>query len=475
MTNIDCIEKDYFVILLIDEERIPDRKYRINNFQITIRALVDDIVDTLKLPIMNEKGNSIKYMLEVIIETCEKPIILEFENEYGRENTLADFRVLSGTVLHLFSFVDTNIDRCRYDNRIELTAGRKENKFDERDVNKYKYDNQKNHVEPNQTLIPKSPLISFKATGRDINEGTAFDRTKRKISQKHILPEKTTFSKRLIRRVSELFKQQKTVNSTVFAPSMAERGEVMTIQLLLYTDSQYSNAIKKAKKLDPDAVEKTTSVMGVPLKKGDVVTAHLSFFAPNVKKEYIIIQSNDKKITWTSNIEAIIFSVYIDKHFNRKLLNGKVDLMLDGVPIEEITFCIKIVNGNLGITALADTLPRRFDKVFISYSHEDADKVQYISETCKAVKCNYFFDRHSLAPGDVFPEKIFKYIDNADLFILCWSENAAASEWVRKERKRALDNWNRDNKSLRFYPISIPPIVELPNDMREIFNFGYLS
>lgn len=59
-------------------------------------------------------------------------------------------------------------------------------------------------------------------------------------------------------------------------------------------------------------------------------------------------------------------------------------------------------------------------------------------------------------------ENIMKYlcINSADLFILCWSENASKSEYVQKERLQALERAfpqvrpEKDAK-LRIYPMSI--------------------
>lgn len=56
----------------------------------------------------------------------------------------------------------------------------------------------------------------------------------------------------------------------------------------------------------------------------------------------------------------------------------------------------------------------------------------------KAQGVDYFFDRDKLNPGDVYEEKIFDYIDNSDLFILCWSKNAEKSEYVAKEKNLAM-------------------------------------
>lgn len=319
---------------------------------------------------------------------------------------------------------------------------------------------------------PTVSPITHNATGRDSNR-TPFNNLASEQYQKHPIPPKTPFFKRVFRKFSGLYSQREAVNSTIFAPSIAERGETMTIQLLLYKDSQYAYAVRKAKQVDPEAKERTSQVLGVSLKRGDIISAHLTFF-PSTKENHIVIEESIKQVTWRSETEDMVFSVYIDESFSKRLLNGKVVIKVNDVPISEATFCVKVVNYMEGQNTLADVEITKFQKVFISYSHKDADRVQYISETCRAIKCDYFFDRHSLAPGDRYEEKIFKYIDNANLFILCWSENAAASDWVNKERKRALEKLRKHDQSLHFYPINIPPKTELPDDMKDTFSFGEL-
>ena len=87
---------------------------------------------------------------------------------------------------------------------------------------------------------------------------------------------------------------------------------------------------------------------------------------------------------------------------------------------------------------------------------------------------DYFFDRHSLKAGDIFKDIILNYIDNADMFVLCWSKNAAESEWVQIEREHALNLVRKGKSSLYIYPISLQPEAPLPQDMSDKYNFGKL-
>ena len=94
------------------------------------------------------------------------------------------------------------------------------------------------------------------------------------------------------------------------------------------------------------------------------------------------------------------------------------------------------------------------------------------------VGIDYFFDRHNLRSGDVYSERIFEYIDKADLFMLCWSANARKSEYVRREIERALSHVYpqvaRDSETLKIHPISIEPRADFPPSMRDIYHFEEL-
>ena len=118
---------------------------------------------------------------------------------------------------------------------------------------------------------------------------------------------------------------------------------------------------------------------------------------------------------------------------------------------------------------------RSFHKIFISYSHKDEHRVKYIAEAYRAQGVDYFFDRHYLKGGDVYPIKIREYIDSADLFILCWSKNAAESDYVTLERRQALalayPQVDMEKASITIHPISIEPRAEYPKDMNEVYNF----
>ena len=152
-------------------------------------------------------------------------------------------------------------------------------------------------------------------------------------------------------------------------------------------------------------------------------------------------------------------------------------LSANGVPVGEMRFITKIVEAPRQLNS--EIIAHKFNKVFISYSHQDEPKVKFLHEGLKVAGIDHFFDRKYLKAGDVFPQVIKNYINSADLFILCWSENASKSEYVQKERLQALERAfpqvkpEKDAK-LRIYPMSIEPRAELPSDMKDNYHFGEL-
>lgn len=149
-------------------------------------------------------------------------------------------------------------------------------------------------------------------------------------------------------------------------------------------------------------------------------------------------------------------------------------LSVNGAQIGEMCFVTEIVETPRSLHP--EVFTRKYKKIFISYAHQDESKVKFIAQAYKAQGVDYFFDRDYLKAGDIFPQKIENYINSADLFILCWSKNAAQSDYVKKERNQALDRAYPKVKPiekapLSIYPLSIEPREELPEDMRDTYNF----
>lgn len=262
--------------------------------------------------------------------------------------------------------------------------------------------------------------------------------------------------------------QEEKVNSSIFAPSEAKRGDCMMVQVFLYKDDEERAVARKASEVDPDARRQNFTPLSVKLKNGDRVKARLKMSGKEIE-----VNEHVQEMIWQGHYTDCQFGVFIPEDYRPLSVMGTVILTVNDVPCGRMMFKTKIVSKPQQLYTKIDC--KTFHKIFISYSHKDEQRVKYIAEAYRAQGVDYFFDRHYLKGGDVYPIKIREYIDSADLFILCWSKNAAESDYVTLERRQALalayPQVDMEKASITIHPISIEPRAEYPTDMNELYNF----
>lgn len=258
------------------------------------------------------------------------------------------------------------------------------------------------------------------------------------------------------------------VNTSVFAPSEVRHGDYMMVQVFLYMDEEEQSVSRKAKEVDGEAERRNYIPLSVKLKEGDKVKIFLQIPNKEVK-----VEEPTQELTWQGRITDCQFAMYISNEFNASTILATVILSVNGAPVGRMMFKTKVVDNPRKLHT--EIVSKSFHKIFISYSHKDESRVKYLAEAYKAQGVDYFFDRHYLKAGDVYPLKIQQYIDSADLFILCWSKNAAESDYVTLERNRAMSHAypqvTMDKASITIHPISIEPRAAFPQDMDSIYNF----
>jgi len=75
---------------------------------------------------------------------------------------------------------------------------------------------------------------------------------------------------------------------------------------------------------------------------------------------------------------------------------------------------------------------------FVSYSHDDAHVVEPIVAMLRTTGTTVFRDKDSIQPGDKWRQVLNQSLQQADVFLVFWSGNSAASEEVRTEYESAL-------------------------------------
>lgn len=258
------------------------------------------------------------------------------------------------------------------------------------------------------------------------------------------------------------------VYSSIFAPAEVKRKSHMLVQVYLHLLEETEEVKILAQESQKNAERRDYIPLQCKLKNGDKVDVQLNIYGET------LVMSEKKSLVWKGSFTKCSFDYFVPKDIDMGELSCITMLTVNGIQIGEMRFITQIVEQPSNLCP--EVFARQYKKIFISYAHQDESKVKYLAEAYKAQGTNYFFDRHYLKGGDVFPLKIQEYINTADLFILCWSENASKSKYVKKELTQALELafpkvQPLEKAKLSIYPMSIEPRAELPHNMKNTYNF----
>ena len=257
------------------------------------------------------------------------------------------------------------------------------------------------------------------------------------------------------------------VYSSIFVPAEVKRKSHLQVQVYLHLYEESEKVKSLAQESDKNAERRDYIPLSLKLKKGDKVDVEFNVYGETR------LTSERKSIIWQGIFTKCSFNYFVPKDIDVDELSCEANLFVNGAMIGEMRFLTQIVEVPRNLNP--KILSHRFNRIFISYAHQDAQQIRLLALAYKAQGVDYFYDRDSLAPGDVYEEKIFDYIDSSDLFVLCWSKNAAASDYVAKEKGRVLlrayPQLSQREATLKICPISIEPRADLPSDMKEVYNF----
>ena len=241
----------------------------------------------------------------------------------------------------------------------------------------------------------------------------------------------------------------------------------MLTQVYFHLFEEVAEVQSLAKRADRNTQRRYYMPISLKLKKGDKLDVEFNVYGRKC------LMSERKTLVWQGSMTHCYFDYFVPEEIDVVELSCEANIYVNGAMIGDMRFLTQIVKAPRTINP--NITSRCFSRIFISYAHQDAPQIKLLALAYKAQGVDYFYDRDSLAPGDVYEEKIFDYIDNADLFVLCWSENAAASDYVSKEKAyallRAYPQISYNDATLKICPISIEPRAELPSDMKGIYNF----
>lgn len=102
-------------------------------------------------------------------------------------------------------------------------------------------------------------------------------------------------------------------------------------------------------------------------------------------------------------------------------------------------------------------------KVFISYSHEDKEFVEWLKENLQSSGHEIWYDQQEIQLGDSIKKKINEGIQSSSTFIVILSSASKKSNWVRYELNSAMLS-SAINKGIKILPIKIDE-SDVPSDL----------
>lgn len=106
-------------------------------------------------------------------------------------------------------------------------------------------------------------------------------------------------------------------------------------------------------------------------------------------------------------------------------------------------------------------------KVFISYSYQDKDFVEWLKSNLVDLGLEFWYDQQEINIGDSIKEKVNEGLQSSSAFILVLSSSSMHSDWVKYEMNSAL-LLNAVKKGIKILPIKIDD-SKVPSDLA-----GYL-
>ena len=255
-----------------------------------------------------------------------------------------------------------------------------------------------------------------------------------------------------------------SVYSSVFAPAEIAPKQHLMIQVYLHLPEEIEKVKSLASEADKNAERRGYEPLEVPLKKGDNVEIELNVNGDSLLYNY------RKSVIWQGSFVKRAFDFVVPADINVYELSCSVNIYVNGAIAGELIFLTSIVDSPRQLNTNVYT--RQKKKHFISL----AEKIAKIHE---ALGIDVFFDKHRLKAGYIYSEEISRFIQNADTFVLSWSENAAKSDYVERERQEALalaypQSKPRERARLMIHPYNIEPHAVPPADMIEHYHFEEL-
>lgn len=183
------------------------------------------------------------------------------------------------------------------------------------------------------------------------------------------------------------------------------------------------------------------------------------------------INPQEAKVTWYEDWHRVNFRVRSNTT-EEQAVNGWIEFYAGPLLIAEMSISVLISNKAVELgQKLAESKGSPYESVFVSYAHKDEQIVELIEKVVNSLGFEYLRDVSFLKSGEEWNPAILSKIDTADVFQLCWSQNAKASNAVEQEWRHALQKQKKRFIRPCYWQ---KPMVDPPEDLKKL-HFSYLD
>jgi hypothetical protein len=222
------------------------------------------------------------------------------------------------------------------------------------------------------------------------------------------------------------------VDARAFAPKKLRRGASELIRVAVFRPKDKDAAKRAAKQADARA-----RTAGAPQHLGKI--ARGAMVAAVIDARGADVEETRIEAEWGG--DPLDFNFIVTPHEGAAQALITIRILADDAQVGSIVFVRPLAKAKKdGKSSKLDSEEklRRVERAFLSYSSADRATVSLIASAYQRAGIPCFFDRSGLASGEEWSPRLVKEIERADLFHLCWSRQAAASQWVQKETEHAM-------------------------------------
>ena len=247
------------------------------------------------------------------------------------------------------------------------------------------------------------------------------------------------------------------VRFTAMTDRTARRGDCRILEIAMYRQEWEALVLQEMER-EIGRDHSSYSSGSMQIRKNTRVTVRLS--APGIR-----IEEDQDTQRWNDEYLKFVFDYEVPENYDKNQIVFRAGVFFDDVKATTLRLMVQVEE-----TGRKTLNVRREDvrSAFVSYSRKDILPVTYIVQALRAARpdMDIFFDLEKLRSGEHWEGRLNDELKKREVLYLCWSENAARSEWVEREWRTMLKLRGAD--AIEPIPLEDPERCPAPEDLAQL-------